>query len=102
MITWREGNLLREETSMNEEKIVGYREYHKELRDLDRKYRDTYVSIYNMSFDYDEPIHLGINWAAAGTVETDKALKFASDIRRAVKDCENFKYNGYTVDWSKD
>ena len=105
MRTWRENNLLREETNTNEEKVVGYREYKKEIRALNYKYNNTIggITISNISSDLnDEPIELGINWASIGSVSVDEALEFVSEIRQAVKECENFKYNGYYIDWSKD
>lgn len=105
MRTWRENNLLREKQDMNEPKFVKYRIFHREVRALDHKYENTigHIGFYNISNDFsDKPIELGINWASIGSVSVDEALKFASDIRQAVKECENFKYNGYYIDWSKE
>ena len=105
MRTWRENNLLREKQDMDEPEIVKYRIYSMELRNLNRKYSNTigHINFYNVSSDLsDEPIELGINWASIGTVSVDEALEFVSEIRQAVKECENFKYNGYYIDWSKE
>lgn len=97
MRSWRENNLLREETSRDEYLIVGFYDFAAALKELQLKYRDTQIEIYNMNADYDEPIQLGLNWDAAGDVDADKALKFASDVIQAAKDCKNFKYDGYVV-----
>ena len=105
MRTWGENNLLREKQDMDEPEIVKYRIYSIELRNLNRKYSNTIgrISFYNVSSDFnDEPIELGINWASIGTVSVDEALEFVSEIRQAVNECENFKYNGYYIDWSKE
>ena len=104
MRTWRENNLLREETSINEEKVVGYREYKKEVGALNHKYYGTIggITISNISDDLnDEPIELGINWASIGASSIEDVEEFVSDLKQAIKDCKNFKYNGYTIDWTK-
>ena len=105
MRTWRENNLLREKHDMDEPKLVNYRDYLKEMTYLNNKYRNTigFIDIYNMADYDDDPIELGIHWSAAiRTMGMEDTEEFISDLKQAVKDCKNFKYNGYIVDWSKD
>lgn len=105
MRTWKEDNLLREKQDMDEPKLVKYRDFHKELRALNHKYYNTIggITISNISNDLnDEPIELGINWASIGDRSIEDVEEFVSDLKQAIKDCKNFKYNGYIVDWSKE
>lgn len=91
-------------TNTQETKTVGYREYTLELRKLQRKYMDnhSYITISNMDYIHeDDPIHLGISWASYGEVEIEEAKEFAAFLHEAIVDCENFKYNGYIIDYSE-
>ena len=105
MRTWRENNLLREKQDMDEPKLVKYRDFHRELRALQYKYENTIGSIMISDISdslEDGPIELGINWASIGDRRVEDVEEFISDLKQAIKDCKNFKYNGYIVDWSKD
>ena len=105
MRTWRENNLLREKQDMDEPKLVKYRDFRKELRALQYKYENTIgrIMISDISDEFEDgPIELGINWASIGTRSVEDVEEFVSDLKQAIKDCKNFKYNGYTVDWSKE
>ena len=76
-----------------------YREAYNELREFERRYDDI-VSFSNLSGTFgDESIKIGVNWASIGAVSPDKALKFAEVIKQAVELAENFKYNGYMIEY---
>ena len=87
-------------------KTVNYREYRRELSELQRKYErrgnnGSHIEIFELSDALmDSPIQMGINWAAIGTVSPEEAEEFAHTLLEAAKDCRNFKYNGYVIDWS--
>lgn len=105
MRTWRENNLLREKYDIDEPKLVKYRDFSKEMRALNHKYYNTIgsITISNISDGLEEgPIELGINWASIGTRSVEDVEEFVSDLKQAIKDCKNFKYNGYSIDWSKE
>ncbi|MBR0280624.1 MAG: hypothetical protein IJQ81_03410 [Oscillibacter sp.] len=79
-------------------KTVSYRTYLRALekfrRELDTGRR---IEVYDMNVGFDEPIQLGINWAAIGTVSIAEAREFAQNIMNVATAVENFKYNGYIV-----
>ena len=84
-------------------KTVNYREYRRELSELQRKYESyaSHIEIFELGDALENsPIQLGINWAAIGTVSPEEAEEFAHTLLEAAKDCRNFKYNGYVIDWS--
>ena len=84
-------------------KTVNYREYRRELSELQRKYRSyaSHIEIFELSGALvDSPIQMGINWAATGTVSPEETEEFAHALLKAAEDCRNFKYNGYVIDWS--
>ena len=87
-------------------KTVNYREYRRELFELQRKYErrgdiGSHVEIFELGDTLENSsIQLGINWAAIGTVPPEEAEEFAHTLLEAAEDCRNFKYNGYIIDWS--
>ena len=84
-------------------KTVSFEEYRREQYKLQRKYRNrnSHIEIFELSGALmDSPIQMGINWAAIGTVSPEEAEEFAHTLLEAAKDCRNFKYNGYVIDWS--
>ena len=87
-------------------KTVNYREYRRELFELQEKYErrgnnGSHVEIFELGNVYeDSPIQVGVNWAAIGTVSPEEAEEFAHTLLEAAEDCRNFKYNGYVIDWS--
>ena len=84
-------------------KTVSFEEYRREQYKLQRKYRNrnSHIEIFELSGAFmDSPIQMGINWAAIGTVPPEEAEEFAHTLLEAAKDCRNFKYNGYVIDWS--
>lgn len=103
MTSWKNNNALgskrlTEEAAENEIKTVDYWDHREALDDLQRKYQKTPVNIFEVrGLRRKEPIRLGINWGALGTVEVEKAEEFMSVMQQAIEDCKNYKYNGYTV-----
>ena len=84
-------------------KTVNYREYRRELFELQRKYRSyaSHIEIFELGDALENSaIRLGVNWAAIGTVSPEETEEFAHTLLEAAKDCRNFKYNGYVIDWS--
>ena len=87
-------------------KTVNYREYRRELFELQRKYERRgnnrpHVEIFELSGVLENSsIQLGVNWAAIGTVSPEETEEFAHALLTAAEDCRNFKYNGYVIDWS--
>ena len=60
------------------------------------KYRD-----YQAALTAEDPIRLGVNWAACGTVLPKDAAKFGDRLLDAAMAAEEFLYNGYVIDYSK-
>ena len=84
-------------------KTVSYEEYSRELSKLQKKYRSrgSLIEIFEMGDIYENsPIQAGVNWAATGTVSPEETEEFAHALLKAAKDCRNFKYNGYVIDWA--
>ena len=83
-------------------KTVPYRTFQKALTDLQRDVSassDRRIEVYEINQFSDEPIQLGVNWSAIGTVPAAEAQEFAQKLMNAAVAAENFKYNGYTIDW---
>ena len=93
-------------TNTQEIKTVNYREYNRELSELQRKYErrgnnGSHIEIFELGDALENsPIRTGVNWAAIGTVSPEETEEFAYTLLEAAKDCRNFKYNGYVIDWS--
>ena len=84
-------------------KTVNYKEYRRELSELQRKYRGcrSLIEIYEIGSIFEKsPIQVGVNWAATGTVSPEETEEFAHILLKAAEDCRNFKYNGYAIDWA--
>ena len=87
-------------------KTVNYREYRRELSELQRKYErrgnnGSHIGIFELSDALENSsIRMGVNWAALGTVSPEETEEFAHTLLEAAEDCRNFKYNGYVIDWS--
>lgn len=78
------------------EKKVYYRDY---MKARDTLPKSPNVDIHQMSSD-DEPIKLGVNWAAIGTVDAEQARHFAAAVIAAAEAVEKFPYNGYIQDFA--
>lgn len=81
------------------DKKVHYRDYMKALRELREQLKGGDEEIYQLSRD-DEPIELGINWPAIGTVSAERAMRVAARIIVAAEAVDKFPYNGYIQDFS--
>ena len=87
-------------------KKVNYKEYREALREARYELQKTAnelgivrgVELYEINMDFD-PVEMGVNWSAFGTVTGDEALKFSSLLGKAVEIAISFKYNGYIVDY---
>ena len=86
-------------------KTVSYKEYRRELFELQRKYERLgnnrpHIEIFDMGSIYESsPIQVGVNWSAIGTASPEETEEFAHALLKAAEDSRNFKYNGYVIDW---
>lgn len=85
------------------QKTVSYRTYSLALSKLQAELGlDRSITVYDMGNSYgNEPIHLGVNWSAIGTVPASEAVDFAQRLMDAAKAAEGFKYNGYVVTYGE-
>ena len=84
-------------------KTVSYRVFAQALAKLQREIgKDRRIQIYEMDLFPGEPIRLGVNWSAIGTVPADEAREFARQLLAAATAAENFEYNGYTINYDED
>ena len=86
------------------EKIVKFRDLCIEMNRLQMKYDGynwdiTLCDLNDRGLD-SKPIQLGVSWTSYGLVSSEEAESFMSAMNEAIKDCKNFKYNGYFIDWS--
>lgn len=59
------------------------------------------ITVYELTNGIEnEAIQMGINWASVGTVSSNKAVAFAEKIITVSQLVENYKYNGYIVDYT--
>lgn len=85
-------------------KTVDKYDYDEELNRVNRRILDRRVHITNLSPGWagdEKPIKMGVGWSAIGDVSTADAKNFIRDLEKAVKEADNFKYNGYTITYSK-
>ena len=78
---------------------VNYREYWEEFARVKNLVRDVagdMIEIYEVT---EKPIELGVNWASIGTVSVEDAIEFAEKIKAVAEIVEDFKYNGYEIEW---
>ena len=60
------------------------------------------ITVYDMGSNFgNEPIRLGVNWSAIGTVPASEAVDFAQRLMDAAKAAEGFEYNGYVVTYGE-
>ena len=89
-------------TNTQEIKTVSYGEYKRELYKLQEKYEgpDSHISIYEPNGAYEgSTIQVSVNWTSIGAASPEEAKEFAHTLSEALKDCGNFKYNGYVINW---
>lgn len=82
-------------------KTVKYRNYQAALTALKNQFEEDGINIYDMAGTPEDPIRLGVNWAACGTVLPKDAAKFGDRLLDAAMAAEEFLYNGYVIDYSK-
>ena len=85
------------------QKTVSYRTYSLALSKLQAELDlDRTITVYDMGSNFgNEPIRLGVNWSAIGTVPASEAVDFAQRLMDAVKAAEGFEYNGYVVTYGE-
>ena len=81
------------------QKTVSYRTYSLALSKLQAELDlDRTITVYDMGSNFgNEPIRLGVNWSAIGTVPASEAVDFAQRLMDAAKAAEGFEYYGYVV-----
>ena len=90
---------------------VNYRELQKKVQEVTVRIneglntelgeRDTWhrsIELYDMGNGFDQPVKMGVNWSAIGTVEPAKAGIYAKWLAVAAQEAENFIYNGYEIE----
>lgn len=82
-------------------KTVKYRDYQAVLTALKNQFEEDGINIYDMAGTPEDPIRLGVNWAARGTVLPKDAAKFGDRLLDAAMAAEEFLYNGYVIDYSE-
>ena len=85
------------------QKTVSYRTYSLALSKLQAELDlDRTITVYDMGSNVgNEPIRLGVNWSAIGTVPASEAVDFAQRLMDAAKAAEGFEYNGYVVTYGE-
>jgi len=88
---------------LDADKTVDYYDLWQEINRINRSVlKNTEISQLDSGWSAKEkPIQMGVNWGSIGTVDTNKAEQFASELQKAIKEAKNFKYNGYTITYSK-
>ena len=85
------------------QKTVSYRTYSLALSKLQTELDlDRTITVYDMGSNFvNEPVRLGVNWSAIGTVPASEAVDFAQRLMDAAKAAEGFEYNGYVVTYGE-
>lgn len=76
---------------------VKYREFIKAMRELQSHVAHG-ICVYEMNLP-EQPVKLGINWPAIGTVSPEEAASFANNILEVSRLISEFIYNGYEVEY---
>lgn len=85
-------------------KTVDKYDYDEELNRVNRTVLGRLVRITNLAPGWareEKPIKMGVAWGAIGEVSTGDAKNFIRDLEKAVKEADNFKYNGCTITYGK-
>lgn len=84
-------------------KKINYRVYAMALAKLQQTlYDEPRISIYDMGVECDQPVQLGVNWSAIGTVPASEAVDFARKLTAAAEAAAGFEYNGYFLTFEKE
>ena len=95
-----------EDESLNEDvKRVAEKDFDKAYsqlrRDCYQKFGSS-IEIFEMPRHGREPIEMGVNWSAMGTVSADDASQFGNNLIDAAKMAREFPYNGTKVEYDDD
>ena len=82
-------------------KTVTDRDDQAALPALKNQFEEDGINIDDMVRPPEDPIRLGVNWTACGTVLPKDAAKFGDRLLDAAMAAEEFLYNGYVIDCSK-
>lgn len=85
-----------------ETRTVPYSEYKRALHELLDQFTvwPRRVELFEMPrYGNDQPIRIGVNWSACGTVDPAEAREFLCLLEEAIEQAEDFPYNGYMIDW---
>ena len=81
-------------------KKVPYMEYQRALQEMQYKFKDHGIYFYNeVTLHPTNEIHIGVNWAAMGTVSPADTIEYAKLLARAAHAADGFIYNGYEVEY---
>lgn len=88
---------------MKNVKSIDHDTYYKACDEMDEKLRDMLgddyrrIEVFNRKNFEDRTVNFGINWAAIGTVDPERAVEFATKMMQVAEIVEQFPYNGYVV-----
>ena len=82
-------------------KKVNWKVYNEAMTALKNQFEEDGINIYDMAGTPEDPIRLGVNWAARGTVLPKDAAKFGDRLLDAAMAAEEFLYNGYVINYSE-
>lgn len=76
-------------------------EFDRALHELQSKFRKrtSLIELFDMPrYGSAEPIQIGVNWCACGTVCPEKAREFTAMLEEATRAAEEFPYNGHLIE----
>lgn len=84
-------------------KKVSYRVYSLALSKLQAALGDDRrISVYDMGGSCGQPVQLGVNWSAIGTVPASEAVDFARRLTAAAEAAAGFEFNGYHLTFGEE
>ena len=84
------------------EKTVKFYDFQKALIEMQASngFREAGIEFYQMEgFVGENPIEIGVNWGAIGTMTPEKTIEFAQKLVEAAEVAKSFIYNGYIIDY---
>ncbi len=79
-------------------KKVSYRVYLLALEKLQAELGyNRRISVFDMGGSFGQPVQLGVNWSAIGTVPASEAVDFARRLTAAAEAAAGFEFNGYQL-----
>lgn len=76
-----------------------YRQAFRELQEKAYEITNGTINVFEKSWDFSNPVELGVNWSALGTVSVADAEIFATKMMEVANLIKNFKYNGYMIEY---